>query len=498
MLTVTLVSLALLLLVHHFWKKRKLPPGPWGLPIIGYLPWINTQAPHRTFAQLAKKHGPIYSISLGSVQAIVLTDTKLIKTLLSKDVTAGRAPLYMTHGIMNGYGIICSEGDLWKDQRKFTISWLRSIGCAKTGSQRRKMEELIMKHANLLINSLSKISTPIDPEDLFRHHLGSLINEVVFGTHWEMDDSRWIWLQEKQKVGTELIGVAAPLNFLPFLRFLPMFNRTMSFLIEGQIETHRFYQNLIDKEEKVLWDRSRSSNLDTNRAYTSLIQGFLIEKEKRKGTDDVDKYYNDKQFYHLLADVFGAGLDTTLTTFRWFILFMSLNEDIQSDVQQEIITVLNGKAPSMEDTEFMPITEACIAETQRIRSVVPLGIPHGVSDDIEIDGYVIPKGSMVIPLQWAIHMNDKFYANPEVFNPNNFLDEQGRFSKNENFIPFQFGKRMCIGDEFARMILFMFCVSVLQKFHLKITNKESVNLEGNPGITLTPKLFNVRFEPLDS
>ncbi|XP_066246355.1 cytochrome P450 306a1 [Euwallacea similis] len=497
MFTVILVSLALLLLVHCFWKKRKLPPGPWGLPIIGYLPWINPQAPHHTFAQLAKKYGPIYSLSLGSIQAIVLSDTKLIKTLFSKDVTTGRAPLYMTHGIMNGYGIICSEGDLWKDQRKLVTNWLRSIGCAKIGPHRRKMGELILKHANWLINSLLKTSTPIDPEDIFRHHLGSVINEIVFGTYYEMNNNQWMWLQNMQKVGTELIGIAAPLNFLPFLRFLPMFNRTMSFLIEGQIETHRFYQNLIDEEEKILWDRSRSSNLDTNRAYTSLLQGFLIEKEKRKGTDDVDKYYNDQQFYHLLADVFGAGLDTTLTTFRWFILFMSLNEDIQSEVQNEIRSVLNDRAPSMEDIEFMPVTEACIAETQRIRSVLPLGLPHGVSADFEINGYVIPKGAMVIPLQWAIHMNDKSYANPDIFNPKNFLDEQGRFVKNENFIPFQCGKRMCVGDELARMMLFIFGVSVLQKFHLEITDKKFVNLEGSPGITLTPKLFNVRFKPLD-
>jgi len=55
------------------------------------------------------------------------------------------------------------------------------------------------------------------------------------------------------------------------------------------------------------------------------------------------------------------------------MLFLSLNEDIQTDVRNEINTIVDGRLPSMDDCEFMPLTEACIAETQRIRSVVPLG-----------------------------------------------------------------------------------------------------------------------------
>lgn len=110
-----------------------------------------------------------------------------------------------------------------------------------------------------------------------------------------------------------------------FRRFLPMFKRSMSFLIEGQTESHRFYQKLIEEEEgTMLSDKSRSSNLDTNKSCTSLIQGFLMEREKRRNTDDIDKYYCDKQFYHLLADIFGASLDTTLTTLRFTCLAYSL------------------------------------------------------------------------------------------------------------------------------------------------------------------------------
>lgn len=114
-----------------------------------------------------------------------------------------------------------------------------------------------------------------------------------------------------------MIKLTEPVVTFTFRRFLPMFKRPMSFLIEGKNQTHRHYQKLIEAEENVLLNRSRSADLDTDNGYTNLIQGFLIEREKRRNTDDVNKYYNQQQFYHLLADIFGAGLDTTLTTLRW-------------------------------------------------------------------------------------------------------------------------------------------------------------------------------------
>lgn len=90
----------------YFWWKRntKLPPGPTGLPIVGYLPWLDPKAPYETLTQLAHKYGPVYGLSLGNIYSVILTDPKTIKRVFSKDVTTGRAPLYLTHGIMHGYG----------------------------------------------------------------------------------------------------------------------------------------------------------------------------------------------------------------------------------------------------------------------------------------------------------------------------------------------------------------------------------------------------------
>lgn len=118
---------------------------------------------------------------------------------------------------------------------------------------------------------------------------------------------------------------------------------------------------------------------------------------------------------------------------------MAAQPSIQSKIQEEIDEITNHNPVSLEHQSSLPLLEASLAETQRIRSVVPLGIPHGTLDTTEVAGYIIPKGTMVVPLQWAVHMDEKYWTEPDKFNPYRFLNVEGRFVKPEGFIPFQTG-----------------------------------------------------------
>lgn len=78
----------------------------------------------------------------------------------------------------------------------------------------------------------------------------------------------------------------------------------MDFLMDGKLRTHEHYKELIREEE------GRGCEVVDN-----VIRAFLRERRKREGSDSA-RFYCDQQFYHILADFFGAGLDTTLTTVR--------------------------------------------------------------------------------------------------------------------------------------------------------------------------------------
>ncbi|CAK9827142.1 Cytochrome P450 306a1 [Anthophora retusa] len=476
-------------------KVRRLPPGPWQLPFVGYLPWIDEEKPHETLTKLARIYGPVCGLRMGSVYTVLLSDPRLIKQTFGKDAFTGRAPLYLTHGVMQGYGLVCAEGERWRDQRKFVSNCLRNFGMVRhEGPRREKMEKRILDAAGECVSVLEKRAAngPMDPLDTLHHCMGNLINSIVFGKTYEEDEQVWKWLRHLQEEGVKQIGVAGPLNFLPFLRFLPRYGRTIRSIVDGKEKTHEIYRGILDQHRARITEFAET--IEKANTTESFLAAFDEQMRKRNATES--GYYTEPQLYHLLADLFGAGTDTTLTTLRWFLLFMAAYPVEQEKVQAEMDRCLKGReqqAPTLNDRTAMPLLEAAIAEVQRLRSVTPLGIPHGTSEDTRIGDYDIPRGAMIVPMQWAVHTDPVYWQDPLEFRPDRFLTEDGRFFKPESFLPFQTGKRVCVGEELARMILFLFAGRILGAFVVSVPPDEAVDLEGECGITLVPKPHRLTF-----
>ncbi len=114
--------------------------------------------------------------------------------------------------------------------------------------------------------------------------------------------------------------------------------------------------------------------------------------------------------------------------------------DIQTRVRQEIHDAIGPhKPPSMKDKPNLPFTEACILETQRMGDIVPLGVPHTTVEDIVFRGYDIPKGTTVMSNLYSVHRDPSVWENPHDFNPDRFLDSNGKIHKKEQLIPFSMG-----------------------------------------------------------
>ncbi|XP_059370220.1 cytochrome P450 2M1-like [Carassius carassius] len=99
----------------------------------------------------------------------------------------------------------------------------------------------------------------------------------------------------------------------------------------------------------------------------------------------------------------------------------------------------------------------------------PITIPHKIMCDTEYNGYAIPKGVTVFPLLSSVLIDPKLWKNPNCFYPENFLDADGRFQKNDAFVVFGMGKRVCLGEALARIELFIFFTSLLQHFTFRAT-----------------------------
>lgn len=125
-----------------------------------------------------------------------------------------------------------------------------------------------------------------------------------------------------------------------------------------------------------------------------------------------------------------------------------------------------SRFPSLSDKDDMPYTSAVLLETLRVGSLAYLAIPHQALEEIKIGQYTIPKGSTVISSLYNAMQDEKYFKNPEIFNPSRFIDENGKFVHDEHVIPFGLGKRYCLGQSLAEKEFFIFFTGLLQQFEV--------------------------------
>ncbi|KAG8124508.1 hypothetical protein E2320_020176 [Naja naja] len=175
-------------------------------------------------------------------------------------------------------------------------------------------------------------------------------------------------------------------------------------------------------------------------------------------------YFHNKNLIGVVNDLFGAGTDTMGQTLRWAILLMMKYPEIQSKVQAEIAREIGDIQPRTNHRAKMPYTDAVIHECQRFANIVPSNLPRATTMDITLKGFFIPKGMYIIPLLSSVLHDESQWEKPHEFYPEHFLDSEGKFVKRDAFMPFSAGRRVCAGENLARMELFLFFASLLQRF----------------------------------
>ncbi|XP_063917019.1 cytochrome P450 306a1-like [Zophobas morio] len=474
-----------------FWKnvyRKKCLPGPWNLPVIGYLHKLNPAAPYLTLTELAKKYGPVYSIKLGFVNVVVIAEVKILKKVLAKNEALERPSLYMTNTTFENKGLAFTPTDLWKDQRKFVANFLRTVGAARVSPNKKKCERLISIQAEEFVQAVKSqgYSVPMNPLDLLNNYVCGIASTLFLGRQCSMGNTMVADLAHNLDTIIKLIAFGGPMNFLPFLRFLPKYKRTLTALKEAVGRVREIQKTLINECKK-----SMSNNVNTN-SPMGLIEAFLLEVSR-----GAPKHiYNLDQLHYLLFDTFIGFTEATISTLLWILLYLAQYDEVQTKIRQELVEVLQDKRVEMEDFVNLHYTKAAISEVTRIRTVAPLGLPHWASENIHVENFTIPKGSMIMPLLWAIHMDPKIHKDPEEFRPKRFLDDDGSFVKPESFLPFQIGKRVCVGEEIAQIMMSILIANVLRNFKIERPDSSPLDFTGVCGALLTPKAQKIIFKKL--
>lgn len=187
--------------------------------------------------------------------------------------------------------------------------------------------------------------------------------------------------------------------------------------------------------------------------------------------------------------MFAAGAETTSSTLEWALTELLHSPEALSKARSELEKQL-GKGNPMEESDIarLPYLQAVVKETLRLHPAVPLLIPRKASVDVQISGFIVPKGAQVLVNAWAIGRDASTWENPYSFKPERFLgldvDVKGR---NFELIPFGAGRRICPGLPLAIRMLHLMLGSLIKSFDWKLESEvttENMDMEEKFGITL--------------
>uniref|UniRef100_UPI003AACC4DC cytochrome P450 2K1-like isoform X1 n=1 Tax=Centroberyx gerrardi TaxID=166262 RepID=UPI003AACC4DC len=276
--------------------------------------------------------------------------------------------------------------------------------------------------------------------------------------------------------------------------------------------------NLIEVFEKYkgkAFDTTQPVNYAVSNIICSIVYGSRFEYDNPEFTTMVDRanenirlmgspsiqesgnmysHYHKENLLITVGNLFSAGTDTTGTTLRWGLLLMAKYPNIQDQVQEELSRVIGSRQVRVEDRKILPYTDAVIHETQRLANIVPMSLPHKTSQDVTFQGYFIKKGTTVYPLLTSVLYDETEWESPRTFNPAHFLDKDGKFVKRDAFMPFSAGRRACLGESLARMELFLFFTSLLQRFRFTPppgVTEDELDLTPAVGLTLNPSIHKL-------
>ncbi|XP_048017997.1 cytochrome P450 2M1-like [Megalobrama amblycephala] len=450
------IAVFLLLLLRKSQRKQfgQLPPGPAPKPLLGNLLQFDVKEPYKYYLKLSKKYGSVVTIWLANTPVVIISGYEALKeTMIGLgEEFSGRADYPLIMKITHGYGVLSTSGHRWKQMRKFSLTTLKDFGMG-----RRSIEERVREEAEYLVEMIKKCEgSAFSPADMLSNAVANVICSIVFGHRFEFEDPQFKFLL--QTVNTYFAILSSPLG-----QIYNVFPKLVS-LFPGK--HHQLFRDTDKAREYCKHQaRARMNNVDPS-CPQDFIEAFVLKMKEEKDKSDTEYYFDN--LVSLVWNLISAGTESTSSTIRHALLLMMKHPDVQERVQREIDEVVGkDRWPSIEDRQKLPYTDAVIHEVQRSMDFAPIAIPHKMMCDTEYNGYVIPKGTMVFPLLSSVLIDPKRWKNPNCFDPENFLNEEGQFMKNDAFVAFGMGKRVCLGEALARTELFLFFTSLLQHFTFK-------------------------------
>ncbi|KAL2902026.1 Geraniol 8-hydroxylase [Bienertia sinuspersici] len=474
------------------------PPGPHGLPIVGYLPFLGSNL-NQCFEELASLYGPIFKLKLGAKESIVVTSPSLVKEMLrDQDITfANRGePTIASKSFLFGNGTMdigfSDYGFEWRKMRKVFVSEMLSNNHLDASYHLRKQQlRKMMYETNKKANQI------VDVGEIAFLTIVSSILSMMWGDTMKGEEASVI-NTEFRAIITKIVELLGKPNVSDFFPWLARFD------LQGIERRMKVYSHQI---EKIFDSAIHHQNTGENKQKDFL--GHLLQVNK---IEDPAISLTLPQVKNILMDTMTGGTDTTTAMIEWAMAEMLQHPSILRKVQDELTEIV-GLNATVEEAHLpkLKYLSAVVKETLRLHPPLPMLLPHSPSEPSTIGGYSIPKGVRVLLNVYAIHRDPQLWEDPLVFRPERFLygshaEKVNYLGKHFQYLPFGSGRRICPGIPLVERMSVLVLASLLHAFQWKLpSDSVEVDFAENFGIVLkkskplmaipSPRLSNLELYP---
>ncbi|KAI0820142.1 cytochrome P450 [Trametes gibbosa] len=447
-------------------KRRNLPPGPKGLPIVGNMFDVPKEFEWLAYENWAREYqSDIIYLNLAGTPVIVVNSAQAAHDLFEKrsSLYSDRTRMPMLNELVgcDWHFVFMGYGESWRERRRVFHQYFHP----NAATSYRPKE---LKVARELLRRL--LETPDEYMVHLRHMAGSLILGVAYGIDVQPKNDPYIATAETALHAMSMAGNAGAylVDYIPFLKHVPSWFPGATFKRQAA-EWRKATNAMVEVPFKAV-----RSAMAEGKESPSMIMSLLHELN-----EDQDKSHRENIISGVAAAAYTGGSDTTVSAIGSFFLAMLLYPEVQRKAQAEVDRVVGrDRLPDFSDEPFLPYVSAIVKEVLRWRPVTPLAVPHRLTTDDVYNGYHLPAGSIVVGNSWAILHDERTFPDPEAFVPERFLNPDGSLRttlRDAELAAFGFGRRICPGRHLACASMFISIASVLSAF----TVSKAVDEEGN-------------------
>jgi cytochrome P450 len=428
------------------------PPGPKAVVLRSIV--HGRPGPLAFFSRLAETWGDVVFFRIGSLPCYVLYHPEDVGRVLVEEHRAFiKDAVTRRLGLVLGEGLLTSEGETWRRQRRLASPSLTPRHVAAYAD-------------TMVARTVAALDGWADGEVRDVHaDMMSLTLEIVLATLFGAEG------------GSELRRVPALVDtaMLEFERRMGGWRRLLPFWLpsRGMWRVQRATRELDAILLRIVRARRASGHEGQDLLWRLL-----------GATDEEGRRMDDRALRDESLTLFLAGHETTALALSYALHLLSVHGEAVGRLRDEIVAVLGSRAPTLEDLPRLVYADAVVKETLRLFPPA-WSIGREAIADVEVAGYLVRAGAQVVIPQWVIHRDPRWFEDPGVFTPERWLGGRADALPRFCYLPFGGGPRVCIGNHFATMEAVLCLVTILQRF--AVFPVAGFRLELAPSVTLRPR-----------